>query len=71
MLSIKSLDEIVIMKEAGKILSLIRKELLKFLKVGISTFDLDMIAFDLMKKMVLFLLLKLSRLRWLYLYFSE
>ncbi|AYJ00941.1 type I methionyl aminopeptidase [Candidatus Phytoplasma ziziphi] len=50
MLSIKSSDEIVIMKEAGKILSFIRKELLKFLKVDISTFDLDMIAFDLMKK---------------------
>ncbi|WP_323847898.1 MAG: type I methionyl aminopeptidase [Phytoplasma sp.] len=47
---IKSLDEIIIMREAGKILSRIREEMLNFLKIGISTFELDMIASGLIKK---------------------
>ncbi|MEZ0180057.1 type I methionyl aminopeptidase ['Camptotheca acuminata' phytoplasma] len=50
MLSIKSVDEIVLMREAGKILISIRKELVTFLKAGISTFDLDMKARDIIKK---------------------
>ncbi|MDC9031964.1 type I methionyl aminopeptidase [Columbia Basin potato purple top phytoplasma] len=50
MLSIKSSHEITIMRKAGQILSCIRTELLNFLKIGVSTFELDMIAFELMKK---------------------
>ncbi|TVY12338.1 Methionine aminopeptidase [Candidatus Phytoplasma pini] len=38
------------MRKAGKILSLIKKELSLFLKEGISTLELDMIACDLIKK---------------------
>ncbi|MDV3196400.1 MAG: type I methionyl aminopeptidase [Candidatus Phytoplasma stylosanthis] len=50
MFLIKNKNEIIIMKEAGKILSSIRKKLLNYLKIGISTYQLDIIAFDLMKK---------------------
>ncbi|WP_153368699.1 type I methionyl aminopeptidase [Candidatus Phytoplasma sacchari] len=50
MILIKKNEEIDIMREAGKILSRIRKELSNYLKPGISTFELDMIAFNLMKK---------------------
>ncbi|MFR0367874.1 type I methionyl aminopeptidase [Candidatus Phytoplasma palmae] len=48
MLFIKTSNEIVIMREAGKILSVIRKKLFNFVKAGISTFELDIIARDLM-----------------------
>ncbi|WCA22301.1 type I methionyl aminopeptidase [Candidatus Phytoplasma oryzae] len=50
MILIKKNEEIDIMREAGKILSLIRKELVNYLKPGISTFELDIIASNLMKK---------------------
>ncbi|QTX02798.1 type I methionyl aminopeptidase [Candidatus Phytoplasma luffae] len=50
MLSIKSFDEISLMREAGIILKSIRKELLNHLKIGISTYELDMIAAKLMEK---------------------
>jgi methionyl aminopeptidase len=50
MISIKTLEEINIMRKAGKILSSIRKELLKYLKPNISTLELDKIAGKLIEK---------------------
>ncbi|WP_341266616.1 type I methionyl aminopeptidase [Candidatus Phytoplasma fraxini] len=47
---IKTLNEITIMREAGKILSCIREEITHFFKIGISTFELDIIASDIIKK---------------------
>ncbi|MDV3198124.1 MAG: type I methionyl aminopeptidase [Vigna little leaf phytoplasma] len=50
MVIIKSSNEIEIMKQAGAILSKVHQKLLPFLKVGISTGELDIIAANLMKK---------------------
>ncbi len=50
MIIIKSENEIAIMRKAGQILSSIRKELILSLKEGISTFALDMVARELIKK---------------------
>jgi methionyl aminopeptidase len=50
MIIIKSENEISIMRKAGQILSSIRKELLGSLKEGVSTFDIDIIACELIKK---------------------
>ncbi|MDO8168106.1 type I methionyl aminopeptidase [Candidatus Phytoplasma melaleucae] len=50
MLSIKSWDEIAVMKTAGQILSKIKKQLFVFLKEGVSTWQLDQIAGELMAK---------------------
>ncbi|KAB8121966.1 MAG: methionine aminopeptidase [Candidatus Phytoplasma cynodontis] len=46
----KTNQEIVIMREAGKILSIIREELSTYLKPNLSTLELDIIANSLMKK---------------------
>ncbi|RAM57765.1 methionine aminopeptidase [Candidatus Phytoplasma oryzae] len=50
MISIKKKEEIDLMRQAGKILSYIRKDLLVYLKPNISTFELDIAAYNLMKK---------------------
>jgi methionyl aminopeptidase len=46
---IKSDREIEYMREAGKILAIVHDELEKFLKPGISTFDIDKKAYDIIK----------------------
>ena len=50
MITIKSDKEIEILKEGGKKLSLILGELLDMVKVGVSAFDLELKARDLIKK---------------------
>ncbi|PQP79921.1 type I methionyl aminopeptidase [Candidatus Phytoplasma phoenicium] len=50
MISIKSSNQIAIMKKAGSILFWLHQQLFSFLKAGISTWDLDMIAAELIKK---------------------
>ncbi|KND62771.1 type I methionyl aminopeptidase [Candidatus Phytoplasma phoenicium] len=50
MISIKSSNEIAIMKKAGSILFWLHQQLSSCLKVGISTWDLDMMAAALMKQ---------------------
>ncbi|MCG3566816.1 MAG: type I methionyl aminopeptidase [Candidatus Phytoplasma australasiaticum] len=50
MLFVKKKDEIAIMKMAGKILSQIKKKLIFFLKEGISTGELDLLANKFIKE---------------------
>lgn len=50
MIYIKTPEEIQIMREGGKILSQIMKELVKYTKAGICTEELDKLACDLAKK---------------------
>ncbi|MCQ2506634.1 MAG: type I methionyl aminopeptidase [Lachnospiraceae bacterium] len=47
--TIKSQREIDLMRQAGKILAYVHEELAKYIKPGISTHELDMIARDLIK----------------------
>lgn len=50
MIPIKTQEEIKVMREGGKILSSVMSEVVKSVKVGISTLELDQIAFNLIKK---------------------
>ena len=46
----KSREEIKIMRHAGSIVALVHQEMKKVIKSGISTFELDKIAHDIIKK---------------------
>lgn len=48
-ISIKSATEIEHMREAGRILAIVHEELEKFIKPGISTWDIDKKGYDLIK----------------------
>ena len=48
-ISIKSAKEIERMKEAGRILAIVHEELEKFIRPGISTWDIDKKGYDLIK----------------------
>lgn len=48
-ISIKSATEVEYMREAGRILAIVHEELEKFIKPGISTWDIDKKGYDLIK----------------------
>lgn len=50
MISKKSREEIKLMKAAGNIVALVHQEMKKSVAPGVSTYDLDCIAFDIIKK---------------------
>lgn len=50
MITKKSREEIKLMKVAGNIVALVHQEMKKIITPGISTYDLDCIAFDIIKK---------------------
>lgn len=54
MITIKSKSEIELMREVCKLTGLMYKELEKHIKPGISTYELDKIAENFMKHMVLY-----------------
>ncbi len=50
MINKKSREEIKIMRHAGSIVALVHQEMAKVVEPGISTFELDKIAYDIIKK---------------------
>ena len=50
MINKKSREEIKIMRHAGSIVALVHQEMAKVIEPGISTLELDKIAFDIIKK---------------------
>ena len=46
----KSREEIKIMRHAGSIVALVHQEMAKVIEAGMSTYDLDKIAYDIIKK---------------------
>ena len=49
-ITIKKKEDIDVLREGGKILSKIMKETISFIKPGVSTYDIDKLVFDLIKK---------------------
>ncbi|MEK7182498.1 MAG: type I methionyl aminopeptidase [Patescibacteria group bacterium] len=47
---IKNIEELEILKEGGRRLAFVMSELIKNVKVGVSTIELDKLAYDLIKK---------------------
>ena len=50
MINKKSREEIKLMKQAGNIVALVHQEMAKIIEPGISTLELDKIAYDIIKK---------------------
>ena len=50
MINKKSREEIKLMRQAGNIVALVHKEMAKVIEPGISTLELDKIAYDIIKK---------------------